>query len=145
MALEGLGPEAPECRYLPRVRVEVTATREQPPALRRRALARARLRKTSLVVARLRDPADGFAEMLLDVVYADPQAGVAVLTDLRLFTATGAQWFLVPKRAGEVILRLVHSDGLVPMLTPPWHDERQERDGLALAEDLLTAFVWDVS
>lgn len=145
-AVTGLGPQVPELQHVVGLNVDVGVTRAQPPGLRRNMLSHARDRKTALTLFRIRDPAPGICESLADVAYVDELgSGVALLNDLSWWCSpTGSIWYLVP-RPGEVILRVARDEGLIPTLRPPWSygNRHNEREGFALADHLLSAFVWE--
>lgn len=125
--------------------LDIAAARGVTITHRRELVAHARRRQRGCLLAWLHDPAEGVAEVTVDLALYE--FGVAVVHDLNLFT-DGREWSLVG-RPGDVLFRLA-SGGITPTLTPPWtyagispaDAGRQRWAGIAAAEQLVAAYVW---
>ena len=137
-SLPGLGCALADLKHIPGPDIDVSTTRVPAPALRRELLGSVRCRRTNCILARLRDPIEGIAEVTFDIALYD--TGVVLLNRHSLFTIEGTRWWLAG-RPGEVLLRLT-PDGPIPTLTEPWSNARERWAGEAEADSLISAFVW---
>jgi hypothetical protein len=125
--------------------IDVAVVRAIAPKQRRELLAHVRFRRQSSILARLRDPVEGIAELTLDVALYD--VGVAILHDLSIYT-DGTKWWLIG-RPGDVLFRLTE-EGPIPTMTEPWtalassaaHAGRQRWSGISEAERLFADYIW---
>lgn len=138
--LKCIGCPVPDIRYLSRPGIDMCVTRgAMTPALRRKMLGWARRRGTTVLLGHLRDVA-GFAELSVSIWLCD--GGVVALEDYSLFTNDGRRFWLVAQ-PGQVLFTLSY-EGLLPTFTQPWLGGDDARlKGIAYAEDLLAAFIWE--
>jgi hypothetical protein len=125
--------------------IDIAVVRTIAPKQRRELLSHVRFRRQSCILARLRDPVEGIAELTIDVALYD--VGVAILHDLSIYT-DGRKWWLIG-RPGDVLFRLTE-EGAIPTMTEPWaypgctaEDATRRRwSGISEAEALLGAYIW---
>jgi hypothetical protein len=148
-SVTAIGWKLPDLRHLPGPAVDVCATRAAAPALQRELIGSAEWRKTTTILARMRDPIPGIAEITFDLAYTD-RGPVTLIRRLSLFTSDTERFWLVGRPGpGEILFRLTRH-GLVPTLTQPWAKgigsiaEREPWRGIATAERLLSAFIWEI-
>lgn len=136
-----LRPPLPDLKHLPRVQMDIAATRDLAPAHTKSVIAFARRRQMGFILVRFRDPAPGLAEILgVDVLLVDG-GGVAVLAKLQPATSDSRRWTLAGQHPGEVHLR-VAPDGLVPTLTEPWTDEEDRVAFILKADRIFADYIW---
>jgi hypothetical protein len=141
-----IGWTLPELEHLPGPGVDVCATRAAAPAFQRELIGSANWRKTTTILARMRDPIAGIAEVTFDVAYTDG-GPVTLIRRLSLFTDSKRFWLVGRTGPGEILFRLTRH-GLVPTLTQPWTSgaggaaEREPWRGIAAADRLLSAYIW---
>jgi hypothetical protein len=144
-----IGWKLPELEHLPGPAVDLCATRAMAPILQRELIGSADWRKTTTILARMRDPIAGIAEVTFDVAYTDG-GPVTLMRRLSLFTPDMDRFWLVGRTGpGEILFRLT-PHGLIPTLTQPWANgnggaaERQPWRGIATADRLLSAYIWEI-
>jgi hypothetical protein len=126
-------------KHLSGLGIDLGVTRAPAPTHSRAAIAFARRRQNTFMLIRLRDPAPGFAEILLDVIMVDQ--GVAILEGLSPVTSDGRRFWLCGRHPGDVHLRLTN-DGPVPTLSDPWVEEEDRFSFMSKADELLAAVLW---
>ncbi len=142
-----IGWTLPELKHLPGPSVDVCATRAAAPVFHRELIGSADWRKTTTILARMRDPIAGIAEVTFDVAYTDG-GPVTLIRRLSLFTDSRRFWLVGRTGPGEILFRLTRH-GLVPTLTQPWAKgvgsiaEREPWRGIAAADRLLSAYIWE--
>lgn len=143
-----IGWKLPELNHLPGPAVDVCATRALAPVFQPELVGSADWRKTTTILARMRDPIAGIAEVTFDVAYTDG-GPVTLIRWLSLFTPDMKRFWLVGRTGpGEILFRLTRH-GLIPTLTQPWTNggggaaEREPWRGIATADRLLSAYIWE--
>jgi hypothetical protein len=141
-----IGWALPELKHLPGPAVDVCATRAAAPAFQRELIGSADWRKTTTILARMRDPIAGIAEVTFDVAYTDG-GPVTLIRRLSLFTDSKRFWLVGRTGPGEILFGLTRH-GLVPTLTHPWTSgagaaEREPWRGITTAEKMLSAYIWE--
>lgn len=116
--------------------LDIGVTRDVVPA--RRILAWTRLRQTSLILVRMRDPADPLVELTVDICLRD--SGAVLLAGYSLFTTDARDWWFVG-RDGELLLR-IDPAGLVPTVTEQWNSEDAKWSGISEAEAWAGSYIW---
>lgn len=119
--------------------VDIVATRLPAPVGRRDMLDWSRSQQRPLVLARVRAPQPGLAELLLDVAFSEG-AGTTLLTDMQFAVLDCRNKFLLGPHPGDVNLRLM-PDGLVPTLTSPGNPRAVAR-AIFDAESRFADFLW---
>jgi hypothetical protein len=142
-----IGGTLPELNHLPGPAVDVCATRAVAPVFQRELIGSADWRKTTTILARMRDPIAGIAEVTFDVAYTDG-GPVTLIRRLSLFTDSKRFWLVGRTGPSEILFRLTRH-GLIPTLTQPWTTgtsgaaEREPWRGIATADRLLSAYIWE--
>jgi hypothetical protein len=136
----GIECPVPDVKHLPALGIDIGVTRDRmTSALRRKMLGWVRRRGTTVLLGHLRDVA-GFAELSVSIWLCD--GGVVALEDYSLFTNDARRFWLVAQ-PGQVLFT-ISREGLLPTLTEPWQGGDEARlTGIAYAEDLLAAFIWE--
>jgi hypothetical protein len=113
-----IGWTLPDLNHLPGPAVDLCATRAVAPVFQRELTGSADWRKTTTILARMRDPIAGIAEVTFDVAYTDG-GPVTLIRRLSLFTPDMKRFWLVGRTGpGEILFRLTRH-GLIPTLTQP--------------------------
>jgi hypothetical protein len=128
-----------EVRQLRNPTVDLAATIQPAPALRREMLVWCRSRQRPLILARVRVPTEGFCELLADVAFSEG-ASAALLNDMRIALFDQSRRYLIPPNVGEVLLRM-SPEGLIPTMTEPAPRSACAR-AIFEAESRLSAFIW---
>jgi hypothetical protein len=119
--------------------VDIVATRLPAPTGRRDMLDWSRSQQRPLVLARVRAPQQGLAELLLDVAFSEG-TGAALLTDMQLAVIDSRNKFLLGPQPGDVNLRVM-PDALVPTLTSPGNPRAVAR-AIFDVESRFADFLW---
>jgi hypothetical protein len=137
--IKGLGIPVPGAKHLPRLGMDIAATRDVAPAHLRAVLAFARRRQRGFLLIRFRDPSPVGTEAQIDAVLFD--GGIAVLEGLCPASANGVRWTLAGRNIGDIHLR-VTKDELVPTLTDPWVYEEDRHSFISRADQIFADYVW---
>jgi hypothetical protein len=148
----GLGDSSPtpshrfdDLKQLAGLPIDIAVVRTIAPKQRRELLSHVRFRRQTCILARLRDPVEGIAELTIDVALYD--VGVAILYDLSIYT-DGRKWWLIG-RPHDVLFRLTE-EGPIPTMTEPWARSgtsaaeagRRRWSGISEAERLFADYIW---